>query len=719
MAESAAGDAPERALEALLRANQGGGADGEALRAAWAEAMAVKNATPQSAFAVFSLLQRHGKVALLRAGSLTPWLEPFLEAPTERRWGGLCRIVREPGDAAPSIRAFLKEEKAAAGRRAAATVTLAEFLPALRWVLPTLLASPQLRSTEIRPTSLRDGLEVFTGYTDGRDIYLCPAVSLFERAAHNELAYIRLLVHEALHLVRGSFDIERLRQCLSETAAALGTHTPRITPASTRGLSDLCELFEGRSALFFGLLNLVEDARIERHFDALAPGLSGVARAVDSAALELSSPTAFADLGGQFLRILAARLEGRASASLPTRIRARFAEVEPAVAAFRAAAAGASLVDSARLATKLTLWMSEHLGKEVCEALSEQLRLRKPVTASDVTVHVKLSPPGFRERSTLRQRMNLSRFSAPLAEAGVHVEEYDFWSDTVREAGASVVERPWDPYRAGAQGRTARAGVVEAEKRRAPIASLAATGRALDVPRFVRFLAERRGGRPADGRVFRRPTPTSTSPAVTVLLDLSASMVHFRPDGVRPIERAVGVVEEIVEQVGSGVRILGAVDPGPHEVVLHRIKAHDEPLRRTLLDSLHAYALGGFRVGPILRALARSSAAAERSPVWILTDCGNHYVTRGMHKFISLDRKLCADCPRLASYCQIEKPFPDEGWIGERASIFEPLEYEIADIRHALDATRARLDVHAVMLGDEWSDDVCDHTWGAGQWTRG
>ena len=251
-----------------------------------------------------------------------------------------------------------------------------------------------------------------------------------------------------------------------------------------------------------------------------------------------------------------------------------------------------------------------------------------------------------------------------------------------------------------------------------PQSAFRTSGARLDPRRLVRLLAAHKAGGTASARIFRGRERTPDDAHTTVVVDLSVSMVHYRPDGVRPLERAVGWIEELASQLGDGapLTLWGCIDGGPEKVRMFRLKERGEPLNRATLESLHGYSLGGFRMGAILRSLAQK--AVERTRVFLLTDAGSHYVTRGVRRAWDFERKLCSDCPKPGSLCDLERAFPDELWIGERATIFEPLEYEVADIRHALESTAHVLEPHVVMLTEHWGDELCDHTFGAGRWSK-
>lgn len=274
--------------------------------------------------------------------------------------------------------------------------------------------------------------------------------------------------------------------------------------------------------------------------------------------------------------------------------------------------------------------------------------------------------------------------------------------------------------RAVTQGRAVRLERPESQATTYRREALCSTGRQLDPKRFVRFLSSVKARAQVDPRIFRRRSTVGGATETIVVVDLSISMVHYDTDGARPLDRAVGVIESLAAELDGGVSmtLFGSVDPGPHEVRLFRIKESGVALDRAALQSLHGYSRGGFRSGAILRGLAARSPEAARTPVWLITDTTNHYVTRGMNRIISFDKKLCADCPRYNSMCQMEKPYPDEGYIGDKATLYEPLEYEIEDIRRALSETSDQLDVRAVMLGDHWGDSLCDYAWGAGRWQK-
>ncbi len=679
------------------------------------------------AFACFSLLLGHGHDepdGLLASASHARLLAPLLELATARLWGELCAALRaEPRARHDAVLAeLLEREREASRRRTEAQATLTKVLPALEWALPSLIplrARVAIRAEapgESDPRGLR-------AYTDGRDIYLPSRIALFESPGHNELAYVRLLVHEALHLSEGSFEESACEQSARHVVRRLRArgHLADDLPSRARHprtLRGVTELFGESGELFFNLLNCVEDSRVERRIPQVLPGFVAAVAYVDQGARALARPAAFQPSLHQLLRAVLAELSGRA-ARPPAAYASSFAAVRATIATFHALPAP-TLAESIVAATDLCLWFLQHMGPGERAQVVTELTRRRPVPQESYERRVDLRPPGRREPSELRPRMNLDRFSM-LSAAGERVPEYDFWKSRLRDDGASVEEHAWDPRRAGVVGRAVRSEAAVAAARPVAISSFRASGARLAPARLVRLLAQRRAGGAVDGRVFRGRESQTIDAHATVVVDLSVSMVHFRPDGSRPLERAVGWIEELAANLGDGapLTIYGCIDGGPEKVRMFRVKERGAPLTRETLESFHGYGHGGFRMGAVLRWLARKSV--ERTRVFLLTDTGSHYVTRGMRyvwKFEDLETKLCFDCPRPGSACDLERPFPDELWLNKNGAVFEPVEYEVEDIRHALASTAHALDPHVVLLTDSWGDALCDHTFGALGWSK-
>ncbi|HQY62800.1 MAG TPA: hypothetical protein PK141_15485 [Polyangiaceae bacterium] len=678
-------------------------------------------------FACFSLLLGHGHDApdgLLATTNHPRLLAPLLELATARLWGELCAALRVGAKTRHDavLAELLEREREASKRRSAAQVTLTKVLPSLEWALPSLIplrARVAIRAEapgESDPRGMR-------AYTDGRDIYLPSRIALFESPRHNELAYVRLLVHEALHLSGGSFEEGACQQAARHVVRRLREHghladnLPRSSryPNTLRGVT---ELFGESGELFFNLLNCVEDSRVERRIPALLPGFVAAVAYVDQGARALARPAVFGSSLIQLLQAVLVELAGR-TAKPPAAYAASFTEVRATLASFRALVSP-TLAESIVAATDLCLWFVRHVGPGDRAQLVSELTRRRPVPQESYERRVDLRPLGRREPAEVRPRMNLDMFSS-LSTEGEIVPEYDFWKARVREDGASVELHVWDPRRAGVVGRAVRSEVAVATTRPVASSSFRMSGARLSPTRLVRLLATKRAGGAVDGRVFRGREIQATDVQATVVVDLSVSMVHYRPDGARPLERAVGWIEDLATQLGDGapLAIYGCIDGGPEKVRMFRVKERGAPLTRETLESFHGYGHGGFRMGAVLRWLAKKSV--ERTRVFLLTDTGSHYVTRGMRhvwKFEDLETKLCFDCPRPGSTCDLERPFPDELWLAKNGAVFEPVEYEVEDIRHALGSTSHLLDPHVVLLTENWGDALCDHTFGPLGWSK-
>ncbi len=722
-ADAEVGATTARAL-AVLRARYPLSPDAWGPLGASFTALAGASAGTHAAFACFSLLLGHGHcepeglLGLVGEKQATGQLAALASA---RLWGELSVELRATPRAehAGLVSRLVEREAQAVKARLAAQATLGPMLPVLAWSLPSLV--PMRAHVALRAVPVRDREDPshLRAYTDGRDIFLPARVAIFDRVARNELVYLRLLVHEALHLSEGSFATAAARSAfgwVAEQLRARGLLGHELDVAAPPTLKTLTALFGEHGELFFSLFNCVEDARVERRIPELLPAFAPVVELVDQAVRSLARPAVFEPLAVQVLRCLHAAVDGRAAHGLPSTFARPFAAIEPKIRAFRALAAPA-LRDSIMLGTELCLWCIEHLGAAARAQVLQALQDRRPVSAKSSENYVDLPSPGRRPPEQLRRGMNLDHVSR-LEPADLVVPEYDFWQQRERELGASVSYEPWDPQRAAVVGRAVRCEVAIGEARGRREATFRSSGVRLDAKRFVRLLATRRAGGKLDARIFRGRDLQRTDLHATVVVDLSVSMVHYRPDGVRPLERAIGLIEDLATRLGDGapLTILGCVDGGPERVRLFRIKERHEPLKRGVLDSLHGYSLGGFRVGAVLRALAQG--AVDRTRVLLITDAGSHYVTRGVRRVWRFERELCKTCPVPGSLCDLERSFPDQLWIGDRASIFEPLEYEVADIRHALASTARVLDVHTTLLTHHWGDDLCDHTFGAGGWSK-
>ncbi len=682
-----------------------------------------KGPSPHAAFACFSLFLQHGHgqySEIFDYSNHSRLLGRLAEVASIRSWGELgAELRKEPKERHESVLVkLLEREQSQEKARTDAIVSLNRMMASLEWALPNLV--PLRRRAAIRavaPTgkTIR-GVEA---YTDGRDIYLPSTVNTFPDRQHNELVYLRLLVHEALHLAEGTFAtqacvdahprvVERLR------ARGLSNEDVGVLPA--RSLKSISKLFGDHQELFFSLLNCVEDTRIERSLSYRLPRFLPVVEYVDQALRALSTPTAFEPAAVQVLRAIQSALDGRPVTMLPRAYVSRFAPLRQQIREFGALDAP-TLMHSILLATELCLWFVCNVPDEPRKTVLEALQTRRPLLTKQYEPYVDLAPPGFRGHKEFAPRMNLDHVSQ-LDSGGRVVPEYDFWQSIVRPEGASVLREPWDPLRVGVVGRAVRCEFAGSEKRSAPRAVFRSTGMRLDPKRFVRFSTARRAGGAVDSRIFHGRDVFRVDQQTTVVLDLSVSMMHFRPEGVRPLERAVGVVEDLAETMGDGapLTVLGCIDGGPEKVRLMEIKGPHETLQRSTLETLHGFSMGGFRMGAILRYLALE--ATERQRVVLVTDTGSHYVTRGIRRVWDFDQALCADCPRANSLCDIERSFPDEVWIHHKASVFEPLEYEIADIRHAMETTADKLDVHVVLLTDYWGDDLCNHGFGIGRWSK-
>lgn len=629
---------------------------------------------------------------------------------------GAPRALDVPGSA---WRGYEQRRRALVQAQAESAVELGRVSQTLRrFAIGALGLSPAIPLEAHARHDVAFGL---SASTDGRRILLARRMWRFWDASNNTLAYLRLVAHEAAHILAGSFDRGRvewatglLRRMGGRAAGGDPTTDDEVAPYLEAG-RDADEAPFAAAArlmrnpgLFLWLLNVIEDHRCETWLARRDRRLLRLSRWVDGVAAEYDQPhpallTATENLG----KAIADLLSGRpAFYPIARRYEGLWTALEEVAA------------DHARAPTR-DVGASIILAAEVHDLLAENLpRGADALAALDVEVDRSFVSVQMSSADTIEdesedgraQDLHLGR-EADRSE-GRQVWRYpEVGFDGELEPDAAHVyeePEPQDPPRGGLVGRG-----------RALPARRASEGDELHLDAAYDLVAARASGRPADERVFvvRRGARPTHRRIVSFLVDLTTSMGR-EVDGST---RAIDLVREVIgrrarelEREGVDTAVFGVVDAGRKEIRFHMLKSPDADAPGGWLARLEPVGGGGFRHGAAVRHWAHRMAErwpeAEHTLV-LAMDTTSHYLERGMEKRWS----QCAACPQRLRGCESDPSAPDGFPVDGKGTYLTTL-YEMRDLARAIqDIGRP---VFGIVTGDRYRDATLSRTFGEGRWER-
>jgi hypothetical protein len=223
------------------------------------------------------------------------------------------------------------------------------------------------------------------------------------------------------------------------------------------------------------------------------------------------------------------------------------------------------------------------------------------------------------------------------AEQGIAYPEWDYREARYKADWARVTEKrladanPAEAARladrhAGTLKRLKRAVQSQKPTRMAPL-TRQLDGEDFDLEATVRYLTERSAGRSPDPGIYRRRVIRQRDLAVTLLADLSTSIMQTVPDGqgrlVDTVRAGVLLFAESMEEVGDPYSIAGFCSKYRDNVNYYTIKGFDEPLTAGIRATV-----GGLsgrlatRMGAAIRHATRSfdNVPAHRRLLLLLSD---------------------------------------------------------------------------------------------------
>jgi hypothetical protein len=582
-----------------------------------------------------------------------------------------------------------------------------------------------------------------TTYTDGARIFLPNRINLAvdEEAAEQNIALIfHSLVHEALHLGikghRGTYDfsfqtqmgklllgrIRKYRRTFDKNLRKWEGRSLFRQLAQEEGLdiedkepvlTDLVAfyMFARHQKLLQFLVNVFEDMRIERVIRN--SGLKAASELHMELAVRrwqhpiLDPPEA--QLQAFLLQELVGMDTGRRLQGTVQRIeaelRGRFQQHR------EMRLAQLSPESSAVFAWEVYRLVVDHLPSKTVDGLDEQARPR--ATATEVSIRRQLSQYASSGSGGWGGRPFMFRRREQPANGPNVYEEFDHDAGVVVANATQVVVKAFVPTRqpyppAPLKFFALPTATTAARDRRRSAAQFRfrEQGDHMEMQRVIPALAAIRSGRPYDRRLYRTRDTESSQPLTSVLIDLSVSMEQRRAGmEARSIQLAIDVTKRLHQasrEHGFDLQVFGVYDGGRQSVHLQRVALSD-------MDRIHCHGVAGARMGAAIRHLAKHVGHQRDHQIYVLTDDSGCYARHGNDEIFDRVWKNCATCQlrRLAGKgCHVElgkKANPRE------AGFFESMEYQYADLDHAIRTIPENHQVYYIELAQKPYQHLLDY----------
>ena len=511
--------------------------------------------------------------------------------------------------------------------------------------------------------------------TDGRSLFF-PAVM----ASRDEA--VLAVLHGAGHMRYGTFD----RLAMKEMFAAASVDFPESGPVSWVPLF----MRYGDDALRFQLIfDLCEDLRVDFRVQQVVPNyLSRLAATSRAASVRPAEAAAYFDLA-------LASVEEAMVAMQPNAPRGRrFGQLFDANAtvadAFRVASAIYSNDDLPRVAD-LEAFHAAYLpgrGPNATRLAHPQQRQDQQQTQSGAEQQNQADEQGEEQSETAQNaesgdqqdggkhkevagygdssgtsaqsasRSDGQKQAATGADKGVPYPEWDYreqrykrnWSwvqeKRLAESNAAEASRLERQY-SNALKRLKKAIQAQKPARLAPLLRQL-EGDDMDINAVVGYIAERRAGRSPNPAIYRRREMRQREIAVTLLADMSTSIMQHLPEGggrlVDRVRAGVLLFAESMEEVGDAYSIAGFCSKYRDNVSYYTIKSFDQPLSEEVRSQI-----GGMsgrlatRMGAAIRhATARFDAVESRRRLLLILSDGRpeDYDDGGDRRYLHEDTRM-------------------------------------------------------------------------------
>jgi nitric oxide reductase NorD protein len=413
---------------------------------------------------------------------------------------------------------------------------------------------------------------------------------------------------------------ERLYRASVAHAAAHLRFSPLARPAGNR------------QPMLIALMELLEDARVERLLTQCYPGLNALWGLFHNA----TRSSAGFDFAGLAARLAHALHDAEYFDGNPWVIKGRQLFEEAArdlsdVAAFDKAARTLAIdIEKMRLAFNANTYRVEPPYRDD-NSLLWNFNTAATVDETETVVRekFKLKPLELNEQ----QMQNLRRVEIDQRRR-IHYPEWDCKLDAVREDWATVIETE-SVFKTGIKRRSSRIASRASMRfkglERIPDRSLRLNrleeGDELDLNAAVDSMVSRRSRVVPDARIFRRHGRRRRATAIVLLMDLSESTKRFVPGSFTSVldveKRAATLVAESLDPTRDRIAVHGFSSNGRQEVNYVCIKDFDEPFgidQKALL--LRQEGQLSTRMGAALRhaSSALEREEADHKVILLLTD---------------------------------------------------------------------------------------------------